>query len=58
MPGEVNPTGLSFALTILPKHVAEELKLVVLLISKRDWHRRGLFDALLNVAYKVLPSLE
>ena len=56
--GEVNPTGLSFALTILPKHVDEELKLVVVLKSKRDWHRRGPFDALLNVAYKVLPSLE
>jgi hypothetical protein len=56
--GEVNPTGLSFALTILPKHVNEELKLVVQLTSKRDWHRGGSYDAGLIVAYKVLPSLE
>ena len=56
--GEVNPTGLSFALTLLSMHVDESLILKARLISKRDWHRLGPFDAFLNVAYKVLPSLE
>jgi hypothetical protein len=57
-PSEVTPTGLSFALTLLPKHVGETLFLMVCLTSKRDWHRWGPFDAMLEAKYKVLPALE
>lgn len=48
-------TGKSFTLALTPRHVNESFAIGVSLVSEKDWHRHGNFDAYLWVTYKVLP---
>ncbi|MGB3381749.1 MAG: hypothetical protein WBA47_09210 [Rhodanobacter sp.] len=48
-------TGNSFTLELTPRHVNESFTVSASLISSKDWHRHGNFDAHLVVTYKVLP---
>ena len=47
--------GNSFNLELKPRHVNESFMISVSLISGKDWHRHGNFDASLSIAYMVLP---
>lgn len=58
----VNPpsrnSGKSFFLTIENRHVSETgLAIMAKIISNRDWHRHGEYDAIFWVWYSVLPPL-
>jgi hypothetical protein len=53
-----NGTGCHFALTLLARHVGEQLDIQVNLKSNREWHRHGSFDARMTISYRVLPPLE
>lgn len=49
--------GLSFCLTLLPRHVGETFAVQATVISNKSWHRHSDHDAYLTVSYKVLPPI-
>lgn len=51
-------SGRSFSLTIANRHVTQSgLPIQVKIISDRDWHRHGTFDAMFVATYSVLPPV-
>jgi hypothetical protein len=49
--------GTSFNLTLQPHHVNMGFTLLVYLISNKNWHRLGKWDATLTIVYTVLPPI-
>ena len=49
--------GESFVIELTNRHVGEAFTISVLLLSKKEWHRHGHFDASLAIRYRVLPPL-
>lgn len=50
-------TGRSFCLELTNRHVGEVFALTATLMSEKEWHRHGNFDAHVILNYKVLPPL-
>lgn len=55
IPNGESATGASFVLNLLPRHVNTDFSITGSVVSSRDWHRHGNFDALVSVTYTVLP---
>lgn len=49
-------SGRSFSLTLKGHHVTQSgLPIQARILSSRDWHRHGIYDAIFHVYYSVLP---
>jgi hypothetical protein len=47
--------GCNFSLLLDNEHVGERLPLQVEVVSKKEWHRMNMVDALITFTYEVLP---